>query len=229
MKQFFDIVRKDLGSLSQTQVEGIELLVSRMSKLPIKHSAYILATAWHETAKTMQPIAEYGKGKGKKYGVPDPVTGQTYYGHGYVQLTWKDNYDKANKRLKQLGIISPSVDLVNNPDTAMQPLIASDILIIGMTEGWFTGKKLSDCTTYIEMRKIVNGTDKAALIASYAETFEKALATINLVPIVPDVPVTPSIPAPLPKNVEKSIAAWIIGIILVAFAAFGAWLTQGGN
>jgi len=35
----------------------------------------------------MQPIEEYGKGKGMKYGSPDPETGQTYYGRGFVQTT----------------------------------------------------------------------------------------------------------------------------------------------
>ena len=31
--------------------------------------AYMLATTFHETARTMQPIEEYGKGKGKTYGI----------------------------------------------------------------------------------------------------------------------------------------------------------------
>jgi hypothetical protein len=35
----------------------------------------------------MQPIEEYGKGRGMPYGKPDPTTGQVYYGRGFVQLT----------------------------------------------------------------------------------------------------------------------------------------------
>lgn len=30
----------------------------RLDGLPITHQAYILATAWHETARTMQPVRE---------------------------------------------------------------------------------------------------------------------------------------------------------------------------
>ena len=48
--------------------------------------AYILATDYHETAYTMQPIEEYGKGAGYDYGEPDPVTGEIYFGTGLVQL-----------------------------------------------------------------------------------------------------------------------------------------------
>ena len=47
----------------------------------------------------MQPIAEYGKGKGRKYGVPGRNRGQVAYGRGYVQLTWDDNYERADKEI----------------------------------------------------------------------------------------------------------------------------------
>ena len=56
-------------------------------------------TTAHETGFTMQPIEEYGKGSGMEYGKPDPETGQTYYGRGYVQLTWRDNYARADEEL----------------------------------------------------------------------------------------------------------------------------------
>ena len=47
----------------------------------------------------MQPIEEYGKGSTAAYGQPDPETGQTYYGRGFVQLTWRDNYARADQEL----------------------------------------------------------------------------------------------------------------------------------
>ena len=47
-----------------------------------------------------------------------------------------------------------------------------------MVEGWFTGKKLSDYfnekTDYINARKIVNGLDKADIIAGYAKVLYSA-------------------------------------------------------
>lgn len=134
--------------------------------------AYMLATTFHECAGTWQPISEYGKGKGLKYGSPDPVTGKTYYGRGYVQLTWKDNYLTMGKIL--------DVDLVNNPDLAMKPEIAYGIMTWGMRKGMFTGVGLpkyinGEKCDYVAARKIINGTDKAELIAGYAVKFEKIL------------------------------------------------------
>jgi len=173
---FYDAVRAPVfgGKLSQSQVDGMGFLLSAMEKAhwPIAHAAYGLATAFHETARTMLPIAEYGKGKGKAYGVPDKKTGQTYYGRGYVQLTWLFNYEKAQDELGQ--------PLVSNPDLAMRADIAADVMVRGMQEGWFTGKAnrayLDKAPPdYVNARRIINGTDKAALIAGYATKFEAAL------------------------------------------------------
>ena len=67
----FDILRAKFGKLSQTQVDAINFIVDAMDKdksITYPQGAYILATTWHETATTMLPIAEYGKGKGRPYG-----------------------------------------------------------------------------------------------------------------------------------------------------------------
>jgi len=89
-----------------------------------------------------------------------------------VQLTWWANYDKASNKL--------GYDYTQNPDLVMKKEHAVKILITGMKEGWFTGRKLSDYIhqskkDYINARRIINGTDKAKLIAGYADIFEKAL------------------------------------------------------
>lgn len=148
--------------------------------IPASWLAYVLATVYHETAATMLPIEEYGKGHGRPYGEPDPVTGQVYYGRGYVQLTWKDNYQKAQDVVFDIETLERGgVPFVNSPDLSLLTLNAAQIAINGMAEGWFTGKKLSDylnddVTDYLSSRKIINGTDKAELIAAYALDFETA-------------------------------------------------------
>jgi putative chitinase len=155
--------------------EGLYFIVEKLLAekfYTIPQISYILATAKHETADTFEPIAEYGKGKGKAYGVPDPATGQTYYGRGYVQLTWKGNYQKFSKLLE--------MDFVSIPDAVMEKHLAYIILTTGMEKGLFTGRKLSDYINenekdYLNARRIINGTDKAELIAGYAEKFEKIL------------------------------------------------------
>jgi len=143
-KIYFDSVRASLfsGSLSQQQVEGQEAILGEW-ELPqvgeqnpdLRHLAYPLATTLHETASTMWPIEEYGKGKGMAYGVKDPETGQTYYGRGYVQLTWRDNYRKATQELGLKG----DADLEWHAAMALDPQIAADVMFQGMQAGWFRG------------------------------------------------------------------------------------------
>ncbi len=149
--------------------------------LPIQYLAYVLATTYWETAKTMRPIEEYTKGEGKDYGEPHELTGQTYYGRGYVQLTWYENYLKAMSEVFSTTFIKGAIDLVNNPALALHPFYAAQIAIVGMAQGWFTDKKLGDYVLadgsydYVNARRIINGTDKAEVIAAYAIEFEKAL------------------------------------------------------
>ncbi|MGQ3663301.1 peptidoglycan-binding protein [Citrobacter braakii] len=148
--------------------------------IPVSWLAYVLATTYHETAATMKPIAEYGHGKGRPYGKPDPETGQTYYGRGYVQLTWRDNYQRAQDVVINLDTMAYDVPLVMQPDLAMLPVYAAQIAINGMVNGWFTGKKLGDYLTanktdYVNARRIINGTDKAEVIADRARDAESAI------------------------------------------------------
>ncbi|WP_292499959.1 hypothetical protein [Methylobacterium sp.] len=174
---FFDAVRRSpfAGHLTQPQVDGMAaILTACPASLSIDAAAYCLATTFHETARTMQPIEEFGRGKGRKYG----PTG--FWGRGYVQLTWEANYAKATKRLRTLGILKVSEDLVKTPTLAMRPDVAAAILFYGMIEGWFTGKKLADYfapgrADPIGARRIINGTDSDKLIAGYQAQFRVAL------------------------------------------------------
>ena len=162
---FFTAVRSAYGGLSQKQVAGFNAIIGRFKGSDPRHLAYMLATAWHETDRTMQPIREYGRGSGKKYGT-------TFYGRGLVQLTWEANYVKAGTKL--------GLNLRASPDLALEATVAADIMFLGMTEGWFTGRKLGDyfgATTDdpVGARRIINGSDKAEMIAGYHRTFLAAL------------------------------------------------------
>lgn len=169
-KAFFDAVRRNFGGLDQKQVDGFNVLLKAMKAWPVDWVAYGLATVWHETARTMQPISEFGHGRGRKYGVPGRNNGQIPYGRGYVQLTWDDNYDLMDKELGLNGSLKANYELANDPD------IAARILVRGMERGLFTGKGLKDYPgDYVNARRIINSTDKAQLIAGYAKSFEAAL------------------------------------------------------
>lgn len=190
---FFTNLREGLlgPTLSAQEVEGCNAILKAMEGSPLSYAAYALATAYHETASTMLPIREYGgpvyftrmydiTGTRPKMALANGNScagdGPKYCGRGYVQLTWKNNYDRAGKKC--------GVDLVTNPDRAMQPTIAAQIMRQGMDEGWFTGKKFRDYLpasgeatrqAFTNARRIINGTDKAAQIADHAVKFQTAL------------------------------------------------------
>lgn len=181
---FREIIKQPFGrKLSQSQVDGIDAVLDgwqRFGSHDPRWCAYSLATDYHETAATMQPIAEYGRGKGKSYGEPSGPYGQRYYGRGLVQLTWARNYTFATGRLRALGVIGAADDLARNPELALREDIAVAIMIYGMMEGWFTGRKLPDYfrgarSDWVDARTIINGHDRARLVASYGMAFYHAL------------------------------------------------------
>ena len=204
---FFNHVRSKLfgGALTQGQVDGINALLDATLAEPLTHRAYLLATAFHETARTMQPIREYGRGRGRKYGEPGPHGGQVGYGRGYVQLTWPENYARADKELDLGGALTADYD------RALEPKLAAAILVRGCTEGWFTGKSLSDYLPgdYVNARRVVNGTDAAHQIARYAETFEEALRLAEKpaeAPVVADVAEAPEPTVVAPESAPEAVA-----------------------
>lgn len=205
---FFATIRKELfnGKLTQSQVDGINEIINELyGTVTLPQLAYILATIYHETAKTMQPIDEYGCGrntpygcwktnsKGVKYCFKNGTKTQVYtekenpnlfYGRGLVQLTWYDNYKRMSEELFTLGVVDFVDALLINPALANNLNIAINVTLLGMQKGLFTGKKLSDYINnnlkdYRNARKIINGLDKADLIAGYAEKFEKALLLLG--------------------------------------------------
>ncbi|MCJ2015227.1 hypothetical protein [Methylobacterium sp. J-076] len=193
---FFDAVRRQpfAGQLTANQVGGMEAILDACPPdLGVDKTAYCLATTFHETARTMRPIEEYGRGKGKAYGPSG------FFGRGLVQLTWQANYAKATARLRTLGVLKASEDLVKTPALALRPDVASAILFTGMVEGWFTGKKLADFfgpgrADPVGARRIINGTDCDRLIAGYHAQFRVALLASVRIP-VPAPP--PKVPDPL--------------------------------
>lgn len=174
-EKFLFLYQGNYGTLEQAKFDGLSNLIDFINADPnvtnISWISYMLATTKHETANTWLPIAEYGKGKGKSYGIPDK-SGKTFYGRGFVQLTWADNYKALGKAL--------GVDLYANPDLAMDPHTAYSIMSYGMRRGAFTGVGLSKYINetkcdYLNARRIINGTDCAAKIAAYAVTLEEML------------------------------------------------------
>jgi putative chitinase len=190
-KATYDNIRKSFGKLSVSQVEGFEAVFNEFEKQKLADSrylAYILATIWHEVNKTMQPIEEYGKGKGRRYGQRFRYNGEKYtntlnlfYGRGHTQNTWIDIYEKLTEAAKKQGY---DWDFVNHPELLLQMEPSIWATFYAMQAGLYTGRKLSqyfNTTTNdpINARKIINGTDKAVLIAGYYEKFLQSIQRTN--------------------------------------------------
>jgi putative chitinase len=193
---FFDDLRTGLlrPTLSVEEVEGCNALLRAFgaAEWPLAWAAYGLATAYHETAHTMQPIREFGGPNyffrmydpqgarplvAKRLGNTQPGDGARYFGRGYVQLTGRANYRNAGVEL--------NLPLDDQPDLALQPDIAARVMVLGMSKGWFTsqscatqlpeGGTAGDKACFCSARRIINGQDCAPLIASYALQFQTAL------------------------------------------------------
>lgn len=141
--------------------------------------AYVLATAWHETGayrymrEVWGPTAAQKRYEGRKdLGNVQKGDGKKFLGRGFVQITGRRNYTDWSKRL--------GLDLLKDPQLAEQPPIACRIIVDGMKLGTFTGKTLADYITlrnsdFHGARRIVNGADRADLIADYARQFDALL------------------------------------------------------
>lgn len=150
------------GKVSLSQTEGINALVSEFNRRGFPDArwlSYILATVYHETGKKMQPVTEFGGQtylKSKKY--------YPYYGRDLVQTTWKANYEKVKT--------FTGVDVVSNPELIKDLKTAAAVAVEFMNKGYYTGKKLSNYFNAtvedpINARRIINGVDRAELVASY--------------------------------------------------------------
>lgn len=200
--QFFTAIRPLFdGKLSTTQVKGIESILDAFTEVGDGDPdtlAYCLATVHHETGRRFEAVREgyaktdagarkavanLAKKRGPKsapakYGVSTGPYGHAYYGRGFPQLTWEENYAKSSK--------DAGVDLVKNPDAMLDPKISARVLIRGIMDGRWNGRGkgldfyegdddfLNDAEA-AEARRTVNVQDKAVLIAGYHRKYYAAL------------------------------------------------------
>ncbi len=181
---FFASVRSSLygGGLNVAQVTHTEAIINAFATYgdgDDNKLAYCLATAHHETGQfkwlkeIWGPTAAQKKYEGRAdLGNTVAGDGKRFMGRGDVMITGRRNYTDWSKRL--------GIDLVSDPDRVTEADIAARILVQGSMLGTFTGKKLGDYIAgdkvdFVNARRVINGTDKAALIAGYATKFAAAI------------------------------------------------------
>ena len=201
-KIFYDNVRNAPfpNTLTQPQVDGMNVILDEWDKRGLtvpSWLAYMLATAFHETAHWMQPVIEtrraseptnpsvdtaiarldnaFNSGKLKWVKTPywrKDADGMSWLGRGFVQLTHKTNYQNAEAKT--------GIPCTTQPELMLQAAPAATVMFGGMIGGWFTGKKLSDYlgngkVDFVNARRIINGLDRADDIAGYANSFLTAV------------------------------------------------------
>ena len=263
------------GRLSQAQVDGTSAILAEAQRrgLPDEQTAYVLATAFHETGGKMQPIEENlnyttatqikktwpsrfstvqsaqpyvrnpqalaNKVYGGRMGNTRPNDGWLYRGRALAQITGKDNYKKYG--------------LGDNPDAALDMATAIRILFDGMINGKFTGKRLADFfgggkEDPVSARAIVNGTDKASLIAGYYRNFlDSLVAAREMKPTAAEDAKPDDVPLLKDKAVQTIVAGtggtlvtgligavsnpWAFATVALLLVAAGAgfWLWKSGR
>jgi len=199
--------------------------------------AYVLATAWHETGRYRYmreiwgPTAAQKRYEGRKdLGNVKRGDGKKFMGRGFVQITGRRNYEDWARRT--------GLPLIDKPELAEKPEVAVGIIVEGMRLGTFTGKKLADYVTLAHSdfhgaRRIVNGLDRADLIAGYAREFDALLkaagygVTLSAAKPAPAPAPKPAAPAPKePNGGRAGIVALLLAALATGTAAAWGWLSS---
>ncbi len=249
-KFFAGLRSRDSGvfgtSLSQAQVDGTEAILDaciRHNVTDPHHVANVLAQVYHETGAHMLGIKETvmpgHKDKnpsdavvksrletawkaGKLPWVKTPYWRDGAFGRGPIMLTHWSNYEKFAKRL--------GVPLRQKPELALDPKIGADIAVVGMSEGMFTGRKLSDYQFPAALdaipasnpRRIVNGHDGTdARVAGYHRALYRALMAGGFGQSAVVIHRPPADPQPtLPTETPKQSIGWLRALANLIVAIF---------
>lgn len=179
------------GRLSREQIAGMEAMFTAWDKHgdgDLRKLANGLAQCFHETGGRMVPVRETFAAStaqaiarldaawkaGRLGQVSKPYWRDGWFGRGRLQTTHYDNYLYAHHRT--------GLDCVNNPDVLLTEEGDAKVFWPSLFQGWWTRGR-HRLGMYFNAtvddpkgaRRIVNGTDKASLIATYHKAFLDAL------------------------------------------------------
>lgn len=175
--------------------------------------AGFLATACFESAyfKTMH---EYGKGKGRKYGIPDPVTGLVYYGRGIFQNTWKKGYQSfTNYVAKNWSTIKKRAGVDSPPNFVLKPDLLATTFWAVEAACWYWQENGLDryarqgLNGYFALQGLVNRGSALKKALDYDNRLKIYKAVLNIMPndfllaaTVPPPPTDGSVSTPAPTD-----------------------------
>lgn len=144
--------------------------------------AAIMAQCYHETGG-FKYFTEFGNdayftkmydiqgdrpSTARRYGNTSPGDGKKYRGRGFIQITWKDNYNRAGQYIRE--------DLVNKPETAATKEVAAKLVLWYFnTQRAYIGKQ-NKWGDIVAVTKAINGgtnglNDRKAAFARYKKKY----------------------------------------------------------
>ncbi|CAH1670838.1 MULTISPECIES: hypothetical protein [unclassified Chelatococcus] len=223
--------------LTQQQVDGMTDILNEWdahySHLPLAYLACYLGQVFRETGGTMVPVRETfatsdkqamtrletAWTSGKLPSVKTPYWRKGWFGRGRMQITHAENYAYAQAKSGLPIVADPSLMLDSKADLKVS--------LPGTIEGWWTRGK-HRMSMYLDRpdpdfegaRRIVNGTDKAKLVATYCEAFLAALKAAEIGKAQP-VDALPALAVPDDIKPAESKSLWSA---LLTFATGGGGL-----
>lgn len=232
---FFSYVRRaPFGNrLSSEQVKGMNDILDAWGDADLvdrRWLAYALASFFRETGGRMVPVRETfadstaqaiarldAAFKAGTLKVSKPYWRAGWFGRGRVQVTHEENYLYAETKT--------GLPLSKNPDLLLDSKTDLAVSLPGTIEGWWTrGKhKMSDYFNAtvddpVGARAIVNGKDKAKLIAGYYKNFLDAINAAEEVSEPSERPSDVTVEAAKPDDVRPKDS----GILKTIGGLFGA-------
>lgn len=201
------VLHRSIDSSNPEIVRNTRLIeeVCRWERLSCPQTAYVLATAFHESRLGLWMVDFANRGDG------DPIDDDRFRGRGFARLRGRAAYGAWAEHL--------DLPLLEQPELAARPEIAARILVEGMMLGRFTGYSLRDYiddehVDYAGARRVMAPADRPVRVAGYARSFEARLeGTANDEPTTSDV-----------RRVQQQLAA--IGWPLVDDGLLGRFTTR---
>lgn len=240
------------GRLTQSQKDGMIAILDEWDRrqstgkvIDNRWLAYMLATTFHETGATMQPVTEnltYSSERlvevwpsrfptiasAKPFARNPRKLANKVYGGRLGNTAPDDGWLYRGRGLPQItGKANyDKFGIAKTPEKAVEMATAIRILFDGMIKGLFTGRKLADYFNQVDndpvgARAIIS-TDKAKLIAGYYRSFLDALEVARSPAEVADV--TPAAAAADDVPAAKSKSIW--AVLLSVFGAGGAGVAK---
>lgn len=138
-----------LSSLTKYDIDSVPTQIAAAATVSVECPPFLPIREYGGAAyfKRMYDIEGDRPDKARELGNLEPGDGMRYCGRGFIQITGRANYRKYGHIL--------GIDLEGNPDLALQPAVAADILALYFRDHHIDVE--AEHGNWAKVRKLVNG------------------------------------------------------------------------